>query len=141
MTATPESAGAIGFLTLPALYRDLFARMATGQLVAYRGETIKKVFFKSGFILYATSNLTADRLGDVLLARGVITRDQFDESTRQVLATGHKQGTLLVQPAPWRRRTSFTDSSPRCARLSSRSAAGTGEAGASSRGCRLRRKS
>jgi len=38
-----------------------------------------------------------DRLGDVLLARGVITRDQFDESTRQVLATGRKQGTLLVQ--------------------------------------------
>ena len=97
MTATPESAGAIGFLTMPALFRDLFARMATGQLVAYRGETIKKVFFKSGFILYATSNLTADRLGDVLLARGVITRDQFDESTRQVLATGRKQGTLLVR--------------------------------------------
>jgi tetratricopeptide (TPR) repeat protein len=97
MTATPESSGAIGFLTLPSLYRDLFARMATGQLVAYRGETIKKIFFKNGFVLYATSNLTADRLGDVLLARGVITRDQFDESTRQVLATGRKQGTLLVQ--------------------------------------------
>jgi len=97
MTATPESAGAIGFLTLPALYRDLFARMATGQLVAYRGETVKKVFFKRGFILYATSSLKADRLGDVLLARGVITRDQFDESTRQVVATGRKQGTLLVR--------------------------------------------
>ena len=97
MTATPESAGAIGFLTTPELLRDLFVRKATGQLVAYRGETIKKVFFKSGFILYATSNMTDDRLGDVLLARGMITRDQFEESASQVLATGRKQGTILVQ--------------------------------------------
>jgi len=97
MTATPETAGALGFLTTPELLGDLLARKATGQLVAYRGETIKKIFFKSGFILYATSNLTADRLGDILLARGMITRDQYEESASQVLATGRKQGTILVQ--------------------------------------------
>ncbi|MHB8893717.1 MAG: DnaJ domain-containing protein [Candidatus Geothermincolia bacterium] len=97
MTEAPEHAGAIGFLTTPDLLRDFFLRKATGQFVAYQGETIKKVYFKSGFILFATSNLTADRLGDVLLARGMITRDQFDESTRQVLATGRKQGTILVR--------------------------------------------
>lgn len=97
MTESPEHAGAIGFLTTPELLRDFFVRKATGQFVACQGETIKKIYFKSGFILYATSNLTADRLGEVLLARGMITRDQFDESTRQVLATGRKQGTVLVR--------------------------------------------
>jgi len=97
MTATPETGGAFGFLTAPGLFRDLLARKATGQFVAYQGETIKKVFFKSGFILYATSSLTADRLGDILLARGMITRDQYEESASQVLATGRKQGTVLVQ--------------------------------------------
>ena len=97
MTSPPETAGPIGFLTAPALIRDLFVRKATGQLVAYRGETIKKVFFKNGFVIYATSNLTADRLGDVLLARGMISRDQYEESASQVLATGRKQGTILVQ--------------------------------------------
>ena len=97
MTAAPETAGAIGFLTMPELFRALFVRKATGQFVACRGETVKKVYFKSGFVLYATSNLTADRLGDILLARGMITRDQFEESARQVLATGRKQGTVLVQ--------------------------------------------
>lgn len=97
MTATPGTAEAIGFLTTPALLKDLFVRKATGQLVASRGETIKKVFFKSGFVLYATSNLTDDRLGDILLARGMITREQYEESASQVLATGRKQGTVLVQ--------------------------------------------
>ena len=97
MTQPPETSGAIGFLTAPALLRDLFVRRATGQLVAYRGETVKKVFFKNGFVIYATSNLPADRLGDVLLARGMITREQYEESASQVLATGRKQGTVLVQ--------------------------------------------
>ena len=97
MTAAPETAGAIGFLTTPELLRDLLVRKATGQLVAYRGETIKKLFFKSGFILYATSSLATDRLGDILLARGMITREQYEESASQVLATGRKQGTILVQ--------------------------------------------
>jgi len=97
MTAAPETAGAIGFLTTPGLLRDLLLRKATGQLVAYQGETIKKVFFKSGFILFATSSLTTDRLGDILLARGMITREQYEESASQVLATGRKQGTVLVQ--------------------------------------------
>jgi len=97
MTETSETAGAIGFLTAPELLRDLLVRKATGQLVVAQGERVKKVFFKSGFIMYATSNLTTDRLGDILLARGMITRDQYEESASQVLATGRKQGTVLVQ--------------------------------------------
>ncbi len=97
MTQPPETSGAIGFLTAAALLRDLLVRKATGQLVAHRGEIIKKVFFKSGFVLYATSNVEADRLGNVLLARGMITRDQYEESASQVIATGRKQGTVLVQ--------------------------------------------
>ncbi len=97
MTATPETAGAIGFLATPRLLGELSARKATGQLVASQGETTRKIFFKSGYILYATSNLLADRLGDVLLARGMITREQYDESSREVVATGRKQGNVLVR--------------------------------------------
>jgi curved DNA-binding protein CbpA len=97
MTEPVVLSGPLGFLTAPALLRDLFVRRATGQLVAYHGDTVKKVFLKSGSILYATSNLEGDRLGDVLLAHGMITREQYEESASQVLATGRKQGTVLVQ--------------------------------------------
>lgn len=97
MTDGPSTSGVIGFLTAPELLRDLFARRATGQLVACQGATSKKVFFKSGHIQYAASNLVDDRLGDVLLAQGMITRAHYEESARQVLATGRKQGMILVQ--------------------------------------------
>jgi tetratricopeptide (TPR) repeat protein len=97
MTAVPDNAGAVAFLTLTGLLRDLYLRKATGRLVAQQGATLKKVFFKNGFVLYATSSLPADRLGDVLLDRGMITREQYEESASQVIATGRKQGTVLVQ--------------------------------------------
>jgi len=97
MTATAETGGELGFLTAPQLLADLFRRKATGQLIAQRGEAVKKVFFRSGTILYATSNLERDRLGDVLFARGMITREQYEEAASQIVATDRKPGTVLVQ--------------------------------------------
>ncbi len=97
MTAPPETTGELGFLAAPALLRDLAVRRASGQLVVWRGETTKKIFFRSGIMIFATSDDPDDRLGDVLLARGMISREQYEESTSQMLATGRKQGTILVQ--------------------------------------------
>ncbi len=97
MSQPLETSGALGFLSGPELLRNLLLRKATGQLVVYRGEVVKKLFFKSGAVLYATSNLPEDRLGNVLLARGMITREQFEQSASQTVATGRKQGTVLVQ--------------------------------------------
>jgi curved DNA-binding protein CbpA len=97
MMSETEVGGTIGFLTLAGVLKDLFQRRATGELVLANEKAAKKVFFKNGIIIYATSNQEKDRLGDVLLLNGMISQAQFDESGRQVQATGKKQGTLLVQ--------------------------------------------
>jgi curved DNA-binding protein CbpA len=97
MMSESEVGGTIGFLSLAEVLKDLFQRRATGELVLADGDTVKKIFFKNGLIIYATSNRKEDRLGDVLLHNGLISKAQFDESGRQVQATGKKQGTLLVQ--------------------------------------------
>jgi len=97
MMSETEIGGTIGFLTLAGVLKDLFQRHATGEFVLTNEETVKKVFFKNGIIIYATSNLQEDRLGEVLLLNGMISKTQFDESGRQVQSTGKKQGTLLVQ--------------------------------------------
>jgi curved DNA-binding protein CbpA len=97
MTGNAEAAGAIAPLSIPAVLRDLTLQHATGQLVASRGDAIKKVFFKNGAVIYAVSNRPEDRLGDVLLAQGAITREQYEEAASQVVATNRKQGTILVQ--------------------------------------------
>lgn len=97
MMSESEVGGTVGFLSLAGVLKDLFQRRATGELVLADEEAVKKIFFKNGLIIYATSNQQEDRLGSVLLHHGLISRSQFDESGRQVRATGKKQGTLLVQ--------------------------------------------
>jgi tetratricopeptide (TPR) repeat protein len=97
MTQGPASPGTIGFLTVPALLGELLERRATGQLVATHGDVVKKILFKNGAVIYATSNLPADRLGDILLSRGMMSREHYEESSRVMRETGRKQGTVLVQ--------------------------------------------
>jgi tetratricopeptide (TPR) repeat protein len=97
MNSGSEVSGRIGFLSFAGTLKELFQRRATGELVVSLDGTIKKLFFKNGIIIYASSNLEQDRLGDVLLQNGIISKAQYDDSGRQVVATGKKQGTLLVQ--------------------------------------------
>ena len=97
MTAPPEVAGAIGFLTAPGLLRDLLERKATGQLVAYGATPSRRSTSRAASSCTPPRASTSDRLGDILLARGMITRDQYEESASQVSPPGRKQGTVLVQ--------------------------------------------
>jgi len=97
MNSGSEVSGKIGFLTFAGTLKELVQRRATGELVVSHGGAAKKVYFKNGVIIYASSNLEQDRLGDVLLQNGLISKAQYDDSGRQVVATGKKQGTLLVQ--------------------------------------------
>lgn len=97
MTAPPEAAGRIGFLAVPGLLRDLCLARATGRLVLARADGVQRVFLRNGAVVFAASSRDCDRLGEVLLARGMITREQFEESLRQVLATGRRLGLVLVR--------------------------------------------
>lgn len=90
-------AGDIKDMTIPWLFQDLRAAMKTGTVVFARDSTLKRVYFKDGDILFASSNLEAERLGDYLLQTGKLTRSQFDASTELIKKTGKKQGTILVE--------------------------------------------
>jgi curved DNA-binding protein CbpA len=97
MNSGSEVSGEIGFLSFAGILKELFRRRATGELVASLDGATKKIFFKNGLIIYASSSLEQDRLGDVLLQNGLISKAQYDDSGRQVVATGKKRGTLLVR--------------------------------------------
>ncbi len=97
MSSAPATDTPLEFLEIAGILKDLFQKRATGELSLSAGETKKKIFFKNGVIIFALSNLEHDRLGDILLEHGVISRAQFDESAKQVAETGKKQGTVLVQ--------------------------------------------
>ncbi len=89
--------------SVPWLFQTLRVQSKTGtaSFEYIEGKTAlkiaKKVYFRNGDIAFASSNLTADRLGDYLLAAGKITQAQFDASTEIMLKTGKRQGAVLVE--------------------------------------------
>ena len=97
MSGDSTITGKLEFPRLAEILKDLYQRKATGELALSAGRVSKKVFFKSGLIIFAFSNLEKDRLGNVLRDHGVISQEQFDETTRQIEGTKKKQGTILVQ--------------------------------------------
>jgi hypothetical protein len=97
MNPEQRTSGKIEFLSIAGIIKDLCLSRSSGELQLSRGTAVKKVFFKSGTIIYATSNLDDDRLGDTLLRHKIISQAQFDDAFRQVASTGKKQGTILVQ--------------------------------------------
>jgi hypothetical protein len=54
----------------------------TGVLTVAAGETRRSVYFYNGDVVWASSNAPADRLGEFLLQRGKITRDQLQIALR-----------------------------------------------------------
>ena len=90
-------AGDIKDMTLPWLFQDLRKGKETGTVVFSRDAEIKKVFFKNGDILFASSNLDEDRLGEFLMRMGKITTAQFEKSSEVVVKTGKKLGAVLFE--------------------------------------------
>ena len=84
-------------MTIPWLFQDLRKEKETGTLVFSHDKEIKKVYFKNGDILFASSNLNEDRLGEFLLRTGKITNAQFDTSSEFVIRTGKQLGAALFE--------------------------------------------
>ncbi len=68
-----------------------------GTLEITSGSLIKKVYIKNGDMIFASSNLDEDRFGDMLLAKGRITSEQYDRSVLHMEQTGKQQGASLVE--------------------------------------------
>jgi curved DNA-binding protein CbpA len=96
-SAMISPSGDIRNMTIPWLFQDLRKEKETGTVVFSRDEDLKKVFFKNGDILFASSNLDQDRLGEFLLRTGRITSAQFDKSSETVIKTGKKLGAVLFE--------------------------------------------
>lgn len=91
------SAGEITNMTVPWLLQDLRTGKKSGTLVFTREAEVKKVYLREGDILFASSNLKDDRLGEFLLRQGKIDKAQFDKSSETVVKTGKKLGAVLFE--------------------------------------------
>lgn len=88
--------GDLSEVTLPDILEFLRVSRKTGVL-SFKKERIRKsLYIKDGNVIFATSNLTEERLGDLLLSWGRITRDNYDKSVA-MLATKKRQGKILIE--------------------------------------------
>ncbi len=89
--------GDIKDLTIPWLFQELRTEKKTGTVVLSRDAEVKKVFFRSGEIIYASSNLDTDQLGNCLIASGKLTPEQHGAVQELAAKTGKPLGAVLIE--------------------------------------------
>jgi hypothetical protein len=91
--------GKLSFTPLVDVLELLRQKKATGTLVVSSGGLKKCIYFKIGQIVFATSNSSQDRLGEVLVKTGKLTQENLEYATRlHKKNMGLKQlGAILVE--------------------------------------------
>ncbi len=84
MTQAFPVSGNIEPATFPHLLVDLHAHGATGSLKVTGPHHPKALYFRSGRVLFGSSNDPRDQLGSILIESGKITREQLDEVNAKV---------------------------------------------------------
>lgn len=84
-------------MILPWLFQDLKAGGKSGTAVFEQDKFIKKVYFGTGNVLFASSNIDEDQLAAFLLRHGTITQAQFGATFEIIKKTNKKPGTVLFE--------------------------------------------
>jgi curved DNA-binding protein CbpA len=88
-----EKQGNVREKTFAELVRTLYRERRSGTLSMNGGE--RDIFFKNGAIVFSVSRDPANRLGEFLIRKQLITREQLEEALRQV-RHGQRLGQVLV---------------------------------------------
>jgi curved DNA-binding protein CbpA len=89
------SGGELSHGILPGLLRDIYVRRLTGTLRFARGRERLNVRFEKGHIARAESSLHAGRLGETMVAEGLITRAELRRAVTQAEKTSRRFGEVV----------------------------------------------
>ncbi len=84
---------------LSEILQELGTRMATGTLTIRTADAEKSVHMKDGQIIYASSTNAQDRLGEILIRDGKLSRENLETALQLHKKSGgfKKLGALLVE--------------------------------------------
>lgn len=93
----PDEKGELAQTPFLFLLRRFYKDRFTGSLVCHQNNINRTIFFDQGTIIFATSSLERERLGEVLLNQGRITSDEFDNATEIMREKGFRFGSALLE--------------------------------------------
>jgi len=76
--------------------RAVYEGEKDGALISETAGAKRLVYFERGYLVGAKSELVAERLGEVIVGEGGVTREQLEEATR-FIRSGRKLGRILVE--------------------------------------------
>jgi hypothetical protein len=88
--------GQLSQLPIPDILQYLRSSEATGILSLVSGGARKALYVKHGRVVFASSNLPNDRLGEILIREGKITVEEYELSVKAI-SKGKRQGKVLVE--------------------------------------------
>ena len=71
--------------------------LKTGIFAVTRGSAVRKIYLDRGDIIFATSMADEDRLGDVLLREGWLSKEQYSHAAQQKQGTGERYAAILIR--------------------------------------------
>jgi curved DNA-binding protein CbpA len=89
--------GTLDTTPVPEVLQSFTSRGKSGILHLSRGRTTKRIYFKNGAIVFASSDDAEERLGERLVRAGALKRSELELACR-VLASSHlRLGATLVE--------------------------------------------
>lgn len=88
--------GSLRHYPLSDILIGLQRTLKTGVLDIRQDSLNKKVYIKNGNMIFATSNQDKDRLGDMLLKRRKISKEQYAKAAERKKKTGERYAAILV---------------------------------------------
>jgi hypothetical protein len=82
---------------LPEILAKIHRYRVPGVIDCRRDDVDKRIYLDGGQIIFATSSVRDDSLGDKLLREGSISREQYDESVLRMKESGKRQGVVLAE--------------------------------------------
>ena len=89
-------AGSLARTPVPDVLSLVHSIAQEGELVFSLPDATKRLFLRNGNIVFASSTLLDDRLGEMLLSRGRLDRKTFDDASAQT-SPAKKFGRVLVE--------------------------------------------
>ncbi len=83
--------------TIPLQLQQLYREKATGLLHLTQGAAKKIIYIKDGYPIFTRSNVLSECLGRMLVAEGVMTQVDCDQSVEKSKESGRLQGTVLME--------------------------------------------